>query len=72
MPSPQPGVTPESIQQITERLDTANDHLASIAGSLGKVASMLDRYRPQIDRAARLAGGPVGKIMTMGGKPGRR
>jgi hypothetical protein len=64
MPPPQPGVTPESIREITDRLDTANGHLSSIAGSLGKLVTIVDHYRPQIDRAAKMAGTPVGKLMT--------
>jgi hypothetical protein len=41
-----------------------NRHLGSIAGSLGKVVTTLDHYRPQLDRAAKLAGGPVGKLVS--------
>lgn len=43
-----------------------NGHLASIAGSVGKVVTMLDHYRPAMDRAAKVASGPVGTIMGMG------
>lgn len=60
----QPVDTPDSIREITQRLDLANEHLASIAVSLGKLATTLDHYRPVIDRAAKLAGSPVGKLMT--------
>jgi hypothetical protein len=36
-----------------------NGHLADIAKALTTLASTLDHYRPQIDKAAKLADNPV-------------
>jgi hypothetical protein len=41
-----------------------NGHLGSIAGSLGKVVTTLDHSRPHIDRAAKAAASPVGRLVT--------
>jgi hypothetical protein len=64
MPPRQPADTPDSIREITQRLDQANEHLGSIAGSLGKLATTLDHYRPALDKAARLAGSPAGAVVS--------
>lgn len=38
--------------------------LESIDARIGHLAGTLEHYRPAIDRAARLAGSPVGKVAS--------